>query len=246
MQRKLIFQGFAKLVIVIDEKYASGRAHGWMLSSDVLGYKSSIVPERETAPDKSEAMLTHRPFAGCSGRGRTPRRRSLLRVQALSAAATQGVVALGLLRLRCALGRSGRRAMKREGDGATPVGLFTLCEVMYRPDRGHRPRTGLPVSAVRSWDGWCDDARDSNYNRKVRLPYVASAETLWRDDHAYDVIVVLDHNRRPRVKGRGSAIFMHVAQPGYAPTAGCIALSLGDLRRLIGLHRRTTAVYVPR
>ncbi|MFM9850540.1 MAG: L,D-transpeptidase [Hyphomicrobiaceae bacterium] len=157
----------------------------------------------------------------------------------------RGMLCVGTLRLPCALGRTGRRAMKREGDGATPMGLFTLCEVLYRPDRVRRPRAGLPVSATRSWDGWCDDARDGNYNRKVRLPYAASAETLWRDDHIYDVIVVLDHNRRPRAKGRGSAIFVHVARAGYEPTAGCVALSLSGLMRLLGMLGRTTAVYIP-
>ena len=135
--------------------------------------------------------------------------------------------------------------MKREGDGATPMGVFTLCEVLYRPDRVRRPRAGLPVHAVRRTDGWCDDPQDGNYNRKVRLPYAARAETLWRDDRIYDLIVVLDHNRRPRAKGRGSAIFMHVARPDYAPTAGCIALSLGDLNRLLALLGPATAVYVP-
>jgi L,D-peptidoglycan transpeptidase YkuD (ErfK/YbiS/YcfS/YnhG family) len=135
--------------------------------------------------------------------------------------------------------------MKREGDGATPMGLFTLCEALYRPDRVQRPRTGLPVQATRRSDGWCDDVRDGNYNRKVRLPYAVSAETLWREDHIYDVVVVLDHNRRPRSKGRGSAIFIHVARPDYAATAGCIALSSDDLRRLLGLLGRATAIYVP-
>lgn len=136
--------------------------------------------------------------------------------------------------------------MKREGDGATPMGLFTLCEALYRPDRLRRPSAGLPVRATRPRDGWCDDVRDGNYNRKVRLPYAASAESLWRDDSIYDIIVVLDHNRRPRAKGRGSAIFMHIARAGYAPTAGCIALTLGDLRRLLGVLGRATAVHVPR
>ncbi len=135
--------------------------------------------------------------------------------------------------------------MKREGDGATPMGLFTLCEVLYRPDRVRRPRAHRPVRATQPSDGWCDDARDGNYNRRIRLPYAASAESLWCDDRIYDVIVALDHNRRPRAKGRGSAIFMHVARPDYAPTAGCIALSLGDLRRLLALLGPATAVYVP-
>ncbi len=190
-------------------------------------------------------MLTHRRSTGPGRRGRKPRRRQVLRLHALSAVATQGMLAIGGLRLRCALGRSGRRAMKREGDGATPAGLFTLCEVMYRPDRLRRPETGLRVSASRPWDGWCDDARDGNYNRKVRHPYPASAETLWRDDHIYDVIVVLDHNRRPRARGRGSAIFMHLARTGYTPTAGCIALSLGDLTRLLRRLGPATAIRVP-
>jgi L,D-peptidoglycan transpeptidase YkuD (ErfK/YbiS/YcfS/YnhG family) len=180
------------------------------------------------------------------GRGTKPRRKRLLRVHTLSASATRGMLCVGTLRLPCALGRTGRRAMKREGDGATPMGLFTLCEVLYRPDRVQRPRVGLPVRATQRSDGWCDDVRDGNYNRKVRLPYAASAETLWRDDHIYDVIVVLDHNRRPRAKARGSAIFMHVARADDAPTAGCIAVSLGDLRRLLGMLGRRTAVYVPR
>lgn len=191
-------------------------------------------------------MPAHKSFITPERRATKPRRQRLLRVHTLSASATRGLLCLGTLRLPCALGRTGRRAMKREGDGATPMGLFTLCEALYRPDRVRRPRGGLPVRVTRPSDGWCDDVRDGNYNRKVRLPYAASAETLWRDDAVYDIIVVLDHNRRPRAKGRGSAIFMHIARAGYAPTAGCIALTLGDLRRLLGVLGKATAVYVPR
>jgi L,D-peptidoglycan transpeptidase YkuD (ErfK/YbiS/YcfS/YnhG family) len=190
-------------------------------------------------------MPTHKSFMTSGGRGTKPRRKRLLRVHTLSASATRGLLCLGALRLPCALGRTGRRAIKREGDGATPMGTFTLCEILYRPDRVRKPRAGLPVRATRSSEGWCDDVRDANYNRKVRLPYTASAETLWRDDRIYDIIVVLDHNRRPRAKGRGSAIFMHLARPDYAATAGCIALSLNDLRRLLTLLGPATAVYVP-
>jgi L,D-peptidoglycan transpeptidase YkuD (ErfK/YbiS/YcfS/YnhG family) len=108
--------------------------------------------------------------------------------------------------------------------------------VLYRADRLRRPVTGLAVSRIRRGEGWCDDPADRNYNRSVALPYPASAETLWREDHLYDVVVVLDHNRRPRVRGAGSAIFMHLAKPGLAPTAGCIALPrpamLGLLARI--------------
>jgi L,D-peptidoglycan transpeptidase YkuD (ErfK/YbiS/YcfS/YnhG family) len=137
------------------------------------------------------------------------------------------------LRLPCALGRSGRRAGKREGDGATPIGSFAVREVFYRADRLARPRTALPLRPTAVLDGWCDEPLDRNYNRRVRHPYPASAERLWRSDHLYDLVVVLGYNDHPRVAGRGSAIFMHVAGPGYAPTAGCIALRLPDLKRLL-------------
>jgi L,D-peptidoglycan transpeptidase YkuD (ErfK/YbiS/YcfS/YnhG family) len=154
-------------------------------------------------------------------------------VTALSPAATRGIVKLGGLAFPCALGRSGRKARKREGDGATPVGCWRVERVLYRADRGRRPSTGLPVRRLEPEDGWCDAPADRNYNRLVRHPYPASAERLWRVDHLYDVVVVLSHNTRPRVRGGGSAVFMHLARPGYAPTEGCIALRQEHLLRLL-------------
>jgi L,D-peptidoglycan transpeptidase YkuD (ErfK/YbiS/YcfS/YnhG family) len=91
----------------------------------------------------------------------------------------------------------------------------------------------LPVRAIGRGDGWCDASADRNYNRLVRHPYPASAEQLWREDGLYDIVIVLGYNERPRVRGRGSAIFMHVASLGYTPTAGCIALTRGHLLRLL-------------
>lgn len=135
--------------------------------------------------------------------------------------------------LPCALGRAGRRAIKREGDGGTPRGRFRLLCVLYRPDRIGRPATGLPVRAIRPVWGWCDDSSDRNYNRKVMLPYPASHERLWRDDHLYDLVVVLDYNVSARKRRAGSAIFMHVARPGFLPTEGCVALAAADLGRVL-------------
>jgi L,D-peptidoglycan transpeptidase YkuD (ErfK/YbiS/YcfS/YnhG family) len=143
------------------------------------------------------------------------------------------MVRLGGLIMPCALGRAGSRVRKREGDGATPVGLWKLRAVLYRSDRVRRPRTPLPVRTIGPHDGWCDAPADRNYNRRVSHPYSASAERLWRADELYDIVVVLDYNIRPRVCGRGSAIFIHVAKPGYAPTEGCIALSRERLLRLL-------------
>lgn len=136
-------------------------------------------------------------------------------------------------RFVCALGRSGVRADKVEGDGATPAGSFALRRVLYRPDRLAPPRTALPVAALNPHDGWCDDPADRLYNQQIRQPYAASFEMLWRTDEVYDVIVVLGHNDSPPVSGRGSAIFMHVATRDYAPTAGCIALTRKDLLSIL-------------
>jgi L,D-peptidoglycan transpeptidase YkuD (ErfK/YbiS/YcfS/YnhG family) len=154
-------------------------------------------------------------------------------VSGLSGAATCGAVRLGVLNLPCALGRAGRRARKREGDGATPVGRWQVLGLLYRADRVQRPLTRLPVRPIGRDDGWCDASADRNYNRPVRHPYAASAERLWRADDLYDIIVVLNHNVQPRSRGRGSAIFMHIARPGYAPTEGCIALRRDHLLRFV-------------
>ena len=135
--------------------------------------------------------------------------------------------------VRCALGWAGVRLDKREGDGATPIGCFPLRRLFYRPDRLSAPETGLPVAALTPDDGWCDDSKDTNYNRPVRLPYSGGHERMWRDDALYDVVVVLGHNDDPPQPDFGSAIFLHVARSGYAPTEGCVALALSDLLRLI-------------
>lgn len=133
----------------------------------------------------------------------------------------------------CRLGRSGTMVDKREGDGATPIGAWPIRAVLYRPDRVARPETTLPVRPIDADDGWCDDPGHGDYNRPVRLPHPASCEKMWRDDHLYDVVVVLGHNDAPPVAGLGSAIFLHVADPDGKPTQGCVALALPDLLTLL-------------
>ncbi len=137
--------------------------------------------------------------------------------------------------VRCALGKGGVRpaADKREGDGATPLGVWPIRRLLYRPDRGGRPETALPSAPIRPEDGWCDAPADPAYNRPVALPYPASAERMWRDDHVYDLVVVLGHNDDPTVPDAGSAIFLHLARPDYSPTEGCVALARPDLEALL-------------
>jgi len=129
----------------------------------------------------------------------------------------------------CAIGRGGIGAKGGEGDGITPAGVFAVRRVLYRPDRVSPPRTELPVSPIAEDDGWCDAPSDPNYNKPVKLPHAASHERLWREDHLYDVVVVLGFNDAPVIAGKGSAIFLHVARPDYGPTEGCVALALPDL-----------------
>lgn len=125
----------------------------------------------------------------------------------------------------CTLGRGGVRADKREGDGASPAGCFPLRMVLYRSDRVARPSTRLPCTAIARDDGWCDAPADPAYNRKVRLPYPASAETMWRDDALYDIVVVLGHNDDPVVPSAGSAIFLHLMRDDGGPTEGCVGVA---------------------
>ena len=148
------------------------------------------------------------------------------------------------MRLRCAVGRGGIRADKREGDGATPTGSWPMRRLLYRPDRLAVPATRLAANPLAPQDGWCDDPDDAAYNRPVRLPYRARAEPLWRTDGIYDLIVPLGYNDDPVVPGAGSAIFLHVARPDYAPTEGCIALAQPDLLRVLAGADATARVVV--
>jgi L,D-peptidoglycan transpeptidase YkuD (ErfK/YbiS/YcfS/YnhG family) len=134
-----------------------------------------------------------------------------------------------------ACGRGGVRADKREGDGATPAGTFPLRGGFYRPDRSARPPSGWPMAALRPEDAWVDDPADPNYNRLVALPYPAHHEEMWRADGLYDLVVLIGYNTDPPVSGRGSAIFLHIARPDFAPTEGCIAVAREVLAGLLGL-----------
>ena len=156
---------------------------------------------------------------------------------------TRGWLTVGPLSLPVALGRGGIKANKREGDGGTPRGRFRLKRLWWRADRHPRPATLLPVRRITPDDGWCEDPADRHYNRPVKLPAGSTAARLARKDDLYDFVVEIDHNTRPRIAGRGSAVFVHVARPRFKPTAGCVALDIGSLRRLLArLGPRTRIV----
>ncbi len=138
---------------------------------------------------------------------------------------------------KCALGKSGITAAKQEGDGATPMGIYPLRGVFYRPDRLERPQTNLPLTPLSPKDGWSDDPDHLDYNTKVVLPHSGRTEELWLKDAVYDLIIVIGYNDKPRLKNKGSAIFIHVAKTAgnadYLPTEGCIALKREDLLAIL-------------
>jgi L,D-peptidoglycan transpeptidase YkuD (ErfK/YbiS/YcfS/YnhG family) len=157
---------------------------------------------------------------------------------------TRGWLITGPLSLPVALGRGGIKANKREGDGGTPRGAFRAKRLWWRAERHARPATLLPSRRIKPDDGWCEDPSDRRYNRPVKLPPKSKADRLARKDDLYDFIVEIDHNTRPRVAGRGSAVFIHVARPRFAPTAGCVALDMSSLRRLLARVGPRTKIVV--
>jgi L,D-peptidoglycan transpeptidase YkuD (ErfK/YbiS/YcfS/YnhG family) len=158
--------------------------------------------------------------------------------------ATQGTAALGALSVRCALGRSGIAAEKVEGDGSTPAGRFPVRRLFYRSDRIRDLACRLPMQPMSPSDGWCDDPGDSAYNRLITRPYSGRHEAMWREDAIYDLVLVIGHNDDPAVPGRGSAVFLHLAQPDYAPTAGCVAFARADFVTLLQAIEPTTSIVI--
>ena len=153
----------------------------------------------------------------------------------------------GLHDIPCLIGKTGviPAEAKREGDGKSPLGRWPIRCVLLRPDRAGPPMgLRLPWRFLRPDDGWSDDPADPAYNRPVRHPHRFSAERLWRDDDAYDVILVLAHNDSPPYPSMGSAIFVHIASAGKSYTEGCVALPKVDMLALLGALEPGTAIEI--
>jgi L,D-peptidoglycan transpeptidase YkuD (ErfK/YbiS/YcfS/YnhG family) len=163
---------------------------------------------------------------------------SLIRVRRRPGRRHDGILLAGPFAIAAVLGRAGIRANKREGDGATPRGRFRVVRLWWRPDRLPRPRSLVAARRIDPALAWCEDPADRRYNRPFRRSANEPGDRLWRADHLYDLVIELSHNSRPRVAGRGSAVFLHVARPDRSPTAGCVALAAADLRRVLARLRR--------
>jgi L,D-peptidoglycan transpeptidase YkuD (ErfK/YbiS/YcfS/YnhG family) len=156
-----------------------------------------------------------------------------IRVRTRPGDRSRGVLVANGFVIPVMLGRSGIRANKREGDGATPRGTFRLVRLWWRPDRLPAPRTLLPATRIDRAVAWCEDSADRRYNRPFHRSASEPGDRLWRQDHLYDLVIEIDHNRNPRVAGRGSAVFIHVARPDRLPTQGCVAMDAFALLRLL-------------
>ena len=147
-------------------------------------------------------------------------------------------------KVKCALGKRGIGSKKQEGDHITPVGLFKIKSLLYRKDRIKKIKTRLKKIIIRKTMGWCNDPESKKYNKLIKLPSNSSYEKLYKKNNVYDIIKVLDYNMHPTKKGKGSAIFIHVAKKNYKKTEGCIAIKKLDLLKIIKEIRNNTRVKI--
>jgi L,D-peptidoglycan transpeptidase YkuD (ErfK/YbiS/YcfS/YnhG family) len=187
-------------------------------------------------------------YKGGGTKGQPDQNRAIARlvVRAKPGDPTKGLLVAGRTVFPCALGRGGISSNKREGDGATPLARMRILSGYYRGDQVTVGPTRLKLTPIRADLGWCEVPGDRNYNRPVPIPYGASHETMRRADRLYDYCLVLDWNISQRRRGRGSAIFFHLARPGFTPTQGCVAVTAKVMQRLLPLLSDRTVLEVRR
>jgi L,D-peptidoglycan transpeptidase YkuD (ErfK/YbiS/YcfS/YnhG family) len=185
--------------------------HPWIIAAPT---------ERQFFSMTCDGTLSERPLA-------------TIRIRAAAGNPRRGWLTASGQTIPVALGRGGIKANKREGDGGTPRGTFRPRQLWWRADRHTRPRTFLPVRAIRPDDAWCEDPSNRHYNQPMRRHRGQEGDRLARADRLYDFIIEIDHNRSPRVAGRGSAVFLHLARPDFSPTAGCVSMTRPAMLRLL-------------
>jgi len=145
---------------------------------------------------------------------------------------------------KCSVGKGGVDQKKREGDLITPKGTFRIKEILYRSDRVKNLKSNIKLLPIKKNMGWCDDPKSIKYNKKIKYPFEFSAESLFRSDNSYDIILVLSFNMKPIKKNKGSAIFLHIAKKKYSPTKGCIAIKKKKFRELLKLINKRTLIKI--
>ena len=147
-------------------------------------------------------------------------------------------------KLKCCIGKSGLTSAKKEGDLKTPKGTFKIGLLYYRKDRVDLPKCKIKKKIIKKNMGWCNDSRSKMYNREIRFPFKYYAEKLYRKDKAYDIFINIKYNQSPVVKGKGSAIFLHLSNKKYNPTVGCIAIAKKDFLKILPFINKKTKIEI--
>ena len=135
-------------------------------------------------------------------------------------------------KFKCSIGKSGTKKNKREGDNATPQGIFSLGKLYYRADRIKKIDTNLKCKVIKKYMGWCNNPNDKKYNKEFNLNSKKKGEKLFRKDHKYDALIPINYKANPVTPHRGSVIFLHLTQ-NYKPTSGCIAIGVKHFLTLV-------------
>ena len=147
-------------------------------------------------------------------------------------------------KLKCSIGKSGLTNFKKEGDLATPKGLFKLGLLYYRKDRVKSLKCKIKKKIIKKRMGWCNDSRSKKYNREIFFPFKYSAEKLYRRDRIYDIFINIKYNHSPIIKKKGSAIFLHLSNKKYKPTSGCVAILKKDFLKILPLINYSTKILI--
>ena len=147
-------------------------------------------------------------------------------------------------KFRCSLGKGGTKKKNKEGDNITPVGIYRILNIYYRQDRVKKIKTPVKKIKINKKMGWCNDVCSQYYNKLIKLPSKHNYEALFRKDNLYDIVVIINYNINPIIKGKGSAIFIHVAKRKYEKTEGCIGLKKIHLLKLLSLINKNTQIKI--
>ena len=147
-------------------------------------------------------------------------------------------------KLKCSIGKSGVTQSKKEGDLTTPKGLFKLGLLYYRKDKIKLLKCKIKKRAIKKGMGWCDDSKSKKYNQEIFFPFKYGAEKLYRKDKIYDIFINIKYNQLPIVKGKGSAIFLHLSNKKYKPTSGCVAIQKKDFLKILPLINNKTKISI--
>jgi len=147
-------------------------------------------------------------------------------------------------KIKCSIGKKGLTSKKKEGDLKTPKGKFKFEFLLFRKDRIKKVYSKLKKIKITKNTGWCDDPESSSYNCLVKFPFKKSAEKLFLKKRSYDLILVINFNRKPIIKNRGSAVFFHLTDKSFRPTKGCVAIQKKDFLKILPLITKKTKLLI--